>query len=105
MLPKNQFSRELAESVDLEVKDYTQWPAGEDIVHINTLPNVDRAVIDPRLLIEYALNLDHPAGGNTAKVFESALSYNKSNADDLIKQIYNNLPNIEAVLGTLDEYG
>ncbi len=31
-----------------------------------------------------ALNPDHPVGGNKAKVFESALGYIKSNADDLI---------------------
>ncbi len=56
-------------------------------------------------MTEYALNPDHPVGGNKARVFESALGYNQSNADDLMKQIYEKLPNGEAVLGTLDVHG
>lgn len=71
----------------------------------NTLPNVENATINPKKLTEYALNPDHPVGGNKAKVFESALGYNQSNADDLMRQIYEKLPNSDAVLGTLDEYG
>jgi hypothetical protein len=54
----------------------------------NLLPNFNNAKIDPRKLTEYALNPEHPVGGNKAKVFESALGYNKSNADVLMKQIY-----------------
>ena len=71
----------------------------------NALPNVENTTINPKKLTEYALNPDHPVGGNKAKVFESALGYNQSNADDLMRQIYEKLPNSEAVLGTLDEYG
>ena len=71
----------------------------------NALPNVENATINPKKLTEYALNPDHPVGGNKAKVFESALGYNQLNADDLMRQIYEKLPNSEAVLGTLDEYG
>lgn len=71
----------------------------------NALPNVENATINPKKLTEYALNPDHPVGGNKAKVFERALGYNQSNADDLMRQIYEKLPNSEAVLGKLDEYG
>ncbi|MHC5409232.1 DUF6883 domain-containing protein [Listeria seeligeri] len=35
----------------------------------------------------------------------STLGYNKSNADDLLKQVYDKLPESEAVLGNLDVYG
>lgn len=51
------------------------------------------------------MNPEHPVGGNKAKVFESALGYNQSNADELIQQVYQKLPQNEAVLGTLDQYG
>ena len=38
------------------------------------------------------------------KFFESALGYNQSNADDLMRQIYDKLPSNKAVLGKLDQY-
>ena len=69
------------------------------------LPNIDKATINPNKLIGYALNPNHPVGGNKAKVFEKALGYNQSNADDLMKQIYAKLPQSEAILGKLDQYG
>ena len=33
---------------------------------------------------------------------ESALGYNQSNADDLMRQIYEKLPSSEAVVGKMD---
>ena len=69
------------------------------------LPSVDNAVINPNKLTGYALNPEHPVGRNKARVFESALGYNQSNADDLMKQIYDKLPSSKAVLGKLDQYG
>ena len=33
---------------------------------------------------------------------ESALVYNQSNADDLLRQIYEKLPSSEAVVGKMD---
>jgi len=51
------------------------------------------------------LNSKHPVGGNKARVFESALGYNQSNANDLIKQVYEKLPQSKAILGKLDQYG
>ena len=44
-------------------------------------------------------------GGNKAKVFESALGYNKSNAEELMNQVYGKLPQCEAVEGLVDQYG
>lgn len=69
------------------------------------MPNVDKATINPNKLTEYALNPEHPTGGNKARVFEKTLGYNKSNANELMEQIYRKLPNSEAVLGKLDSYG
>lgn len=71
----------------------------------NVLPNVEKATINPNKLTEYALNPEHPVGGNKAKVFESALGYNQSNASGLMEQIYEKLPQNEAILGKLDQYG
>ena len=71
----------------------------------HTIPNVESATINPKKLTNYALNPNHPVGGNKAKVFESALGYNQSNAGDLMRQIYEKLPGSEARLGKLDQYG
>ena len=78
---------------------------GEGKAINNAIPNVEGATINRKKLTEYALNPNHPVGGNKAKVFESALGYNQSNADDLMRQIYEKLPSSEAILGKLDEYG
>ena len=56
-------------------------------------------------MTDYALNPDHPVGGNKARVFKSALGYDKNNAGELIEQIYSKLPESEAVMGKLDQYG
>lgn len=71
----------------------------------NAIPNFSKATIDPRKLTDYALNPNHPVGGNKAKVFESALGYNQSNASQLMKQIQKNLANTLATLGKADQYG
>lgn len=71
----------------------------------NCLPNFEKATINPKKLTEYALNPEHPVGGNKAKVFESALGYNKSNAEELMNQVYSKLPQCEAVEGLVDQYG
>ena len=71
----------------------------------NALPNVEDATINPKKLTDYALNPEHPVGANKAKVFDSALGYNQSNADGLMNQIYEKLPQTESVLGKVDNYG
>jgi hypothetical protein len=71
----------------------------------NAIPNFNKATIDPRKLTDYALNPNHPVGGNKAKVFESALGYNQSNANQLMEQIQKNLANTPATLGKADQYG
>ena len=69
------------------------------------LLNAEKAVIDPRKLTEYALNHAHPVGGNKAIVFESALGFNQSNADSLLKQIQQGVVNHSPVAGTVDKFG
>jgi hypothetical protein len=69
------------------------------------LLNAEKAVIDPRKLTEYALNPTHPVGGNKAKVFESALGFNQSNADTLLKQIQQGVADHSPVAGTVDKFG
>lgn len=84
--------------------DLYRLEGGLDVID-NALPNVQKPTINPKKLTGYALNPDHPVGGNKAKVFESALGFNQSNADELMEQIYEKLPNSKAVLGKLDVYG
>ena len=52
-----------------------------------TLVNAEHAVIDPKKLAAYALDSTHPTGGHKARVFESALGYNPTNADVLAARI------------------
>lgn len=52
-----------------------------------TLLNAEHAIIDSKKLASYALNPDHPVGGNKARVFKSALGYNPTNADVLASRI------------------
>nr|WP_206069988.1 RHS repeat-associated core domain-containing protein [Knoellia sp. DB2414S] len=69
------------------------------------LIGANRATIDPRKLTEYALNPNHPVGGNKARVFESPLGFNRSNADDLMAQqrqgVMENMP----IPGKVDKWG
>jgi nicotinamidase-related amidase len=69
------------------------------------LPGADRAIIDRRKVTDYALNPEHPVGGNKAKVFESALGFKKDNADDLIAQLKSGVKNNPAIEGKLDQFG
>jgi len=69
------------------------------------LSGADRAVIDHRKVTDYALNPEHPVGGNKAKVFESALGFKKENADDLIAQLKDGVKNNPAIEGKLDQFG
>ena len=69
------------------------------------LPNAGEAVIDPNKLTSYALNPQHPVGGDKARVFESALGYNQSNADQLIGGIQQGVLTNPAVMGKVDQFG
>ena len=107
VIPKTAVNTEegLKTGKEIEQIDKTSYEKSSEIIAKNPLPNIENAKIDPRKLTDYALNLEHPIGGNKAKVFESALGYNKSNASELMNQVYEKLPNSEAVLGKVDQYG
>jgi hypothetical protein len=69
------------------------------------IPNAGKAVIDPNKLTSYALNPLHPVGGDKARVFESALGYNQSNAAQLIGKIQQGALTNPAVMGKADQFG
>jgi hypothetical protein len=74
-------------------------------VGASRLVGANRAIIDPRKLTEYALNPNHPVGGNKAKVFESALGFNQSNASSLMTQLQKGAMNVTPVAGKVDKFG
>ncbi|MCE6998527.1 hypothetical protein LZG04_27550 [Saccharothrix sp. S26] len=74
-------------------------------LHPDRVANAENAIIGPRKFTEYALNPDHPVGGNKAKVFEPALGYDRSDADDLIEKIREGVQTNPAVPGKVDQYG
>ena len=69
------------------------------------LENADRAVIDPRKLLDYCLNPRHPSGKDKARVFRAALGYDRSNFGDLIEKIRQGILVREAVPVFEDRYG
>jgi hypothetical protein len=82
-----------------------RFPNTEGGQQMETLPNFANAQIDPNKITNYALNSNHPVGGNKAKVFESALGFNQSNANQLTAAIRQKLPRSQAVPGIRDQYG
>jgi hypothetical protein len=71
----------------------------------HSLIGADKAIINPSKLTEYALNPVHPVGKHKARVFESALGFNKNNAGDLMKQIQQGFKNNTPIAGKIDQYG
>lgn len=61
---------------------------------IMKLPKYQEAIIPKEKFTEYALNPEKDA--NKAKAFKAALGYTKDNAEELMEQIYNKLPDYEA---------
>ncbi|MEZ6877306.1 DUF6883 domain-containing protein [Enterobacter sp. KBR-315C3_2022] len=70
-----------------------------------TLVNAEHAVIDPKKLATYALDSTHPAGGHKARVFESALGYNPTNADVLAARIQEGVLSAPAKVLQANNYG
>jgi hypothetical protein len=70
-----------------------------------TVRNAERATADARKFTDYALNPDHPVGGNKARVFESALGFNRSNWQELRDQLLAGLRRIPAQVGKVDAHG
>jgi len=66
---------------------------------------VERVIIDPRKLTEYALNQEAPWGRHKAIVFEKALGITQQNYVDLLVQIERQVLISEAVLHSEDRFG
>lgn len=64
-----------------------------------------RVIIEHEKIEGYCLNENHPVGKHKAKVFASALGINSKDAEWLINQIRDKLPECEAVTWQEDEYG
>lgn len=77
----------------------------DSFVENDRLINADKAEIDPAKITEYALNPEHPVGGNKARVFEATTGHSRSNAPDLISQIQDGVMNNSATAGKVDEHG
>lgn len=70
-----------------------------------SLLNAEHAVIDPKKLATYSLNSEHSVGGHKARVFESALGYNPTNADVLASRVQEGILNTPAKALEATEYG
>ncbi|BFG78656.1 hypothetical protein PTKU46_66890 [Paraburkholderia terrae] len=79
--------------------------AGSSNNNSGPIKNAENAVIDPRKITNYVLDSEHPVGGNKARVFDSALGFNQSNADGLISQIQEGVTKYPATPGKADQYG
>jgi len=66
---------------------------------------VSRIIIDPRKLIDYALNLKSPLGCHKAIMFEKILGFTSSNYNDLLVQIEKHATTEQIVLHSKDEFG
>lgn len=73
--------------------------------YVDQLPNADKAIVDPRKIINYALDFDNDQGKDKSKHFEKVLGFTKNNANLLIKQIQENVSNYKAEIRKLDQYG
>jgi hypothetical protein len=68
-------------------------------------PNFEHPGFDDRKLTEYALNPDHPVGGNKAKVIESATGLTKADAANVKQQILDQVKQGDVIPGKVDEHG
>jgi membrane protein involved in colicin uptake len=69
------------------------------------LLNADKAEMDPKKFTDYALNPDHPVGGNKAKVFSAATGLEQKDAADVMKQVNDGLGKFPPSAGKVDQYG
>jgi hypothetical protein len=68
-------------------------------------PNLARAEFDDRKLTKYALNPEHPVGGNKARVIKSRTGLGIDDAAEVKRQILEKAPAAEPIKGDTDEHG
>ncbi len=84
MMGKVNITEELEELSSLSKIPTFESPALKGFIsESGTLLNAEHAVVDYRKLSTYSLDPTHPTGGHKARVFQSALGYNPTNADVL----------------------
>jgi len=66
---------------------------------------VEQVRVDPRKLINYALNPEAPWGRHKAVVFKQALGFTQQNYADLLAQIEQQALEAEATFHSEDEFG
>lgn len=94
-----------------EISKYSKIPSLESpylkgfTSEAGALLNAKHAVIDPKKIASYALNPEHPVGGNKARVFESALGFNPTNAGVLVSRVQQGIMTNPAELGLYDNFG
>jgi len=69
------------------------------------LPNAERAAFDRDKLTRYALNPDHPVGGDKARVWKAALGADRRHAAMIERQIMEHLADSPAARGSVDRHG
>jgi len=72
---------------------------------VNLADIVNRVVIDPRKLTDYALDPEAPWGRYKAAVFKELLGFTRENYVDLVAQIEDKALESEATLHSEDEFG
>lgn len=70
-----------------------------------TGPDFRTAEIDPRKIAGYAMNPDHPVGGNKYRVINSATGLGPDDADAVLQQIREGVLAGKPLLGKADEFG
>jgi filamentous hemagglutinin len=80
-------------------------PAGDYHVGACRLVGADRAIVEERKLVAYALDPTNPVGRHKARVFDAALGYTRSNCGDLLAQIREGVMAHRPIPGRVDEFG
>ena len=69
------------------------------------LPNAERAFVDTRKLVDYALLADHPVGGHKAALLKRVLGVTAADADVLCQILLYVARRAETTVGRSDEFG
>jgi hypothetical protein len=69
------------------------------------LPNGDKAIVDPRKLVDYSLNPDHEDGHHKARLFQTLLGITDENAQLLLDALQQAATTADFLVGKQDKYG